>query len=120
MGDDYDFEADRPDDHDLIVERRNPGDRTGTRAYTKWREVLRIPGPVPGLERQRSKFPITHPWWPYQGHPDNTDCYYDDHVAMFGEIPGYIPRADRGYVPRGKRGKGGERDGEEIDRTREP
>ena len=101
MSDGYDFEADRPDDHDLIRERRVPADRTGARAYTKWREMLRTESPVFGSAG--SKFPITHPWWPFQGHPQNTDRYYDDHCELFGSIPDYVPQRSRGYVPRSER-----------------
>lgn len=104
LSDDYDFNVDRPDDHDLIKDRRVPADRRDARAYTHWREILRTPAPEvlagrPGV--QVSRYPLTHPWWPFQGHPDNTDRHYDDHCDMFGEIPDYLPSRARGY--RGKR-----------------
>lgn len=100
MGDDYNYEDDRPDDHDLIKDRRVPADRQGTRAYTHWREILRTPHPAFGPVK--SVYPLSHPWWPEKGHPLNTDRHYDDHVAMFGEIPGYEPSSARGYVPKRK------------------
>lgn len=77
-------------------DKSDDDDTERVRSWPDWRDLIGAPDPAFG--KPSSSLPMSHPYWPYQGHPDNTDRYYDDHVAMFGPIPGYQPSVERGYI----------------------